>query len=210
MNFFHVSQQLERNLLSAVPEERQRVKSRFLCTSDNPYWSNASNTIPLCQNPVKLQMQINKQLNLMSSLLNFLILRAHMGTVYWVHQDLVTTLSMHSVFFLMQSTLHWNISQTSGQKKANLGSLWTRGHWVCLEMMGTQRRKKFKAKRPGKYRMKKVSVKIRGTRNQVLEQRMDVQKANEVCLCQCRQWTWTFQGRSDTCGLIPLDCSGQQ
>lgn len=33
---------------------------------------------------------------------------------------------------------------------------------TMLGNYGVQRRKKFKAKRPGKYRMKKVSVKVRG------------------------------------------------
>lgn len=55
ISFISVSSWLqERNVLSAVPEERSP------CTSENPYWSNASNTLPLCQTPVKLQMQINK------------------------------------------------------------------------------------------------------------------------------------------------------
>lgn len=80
ISFIQVSSWLqERNLLSAVPEERQQVKSRSPGTSENPCWSNASNTLPLCQNSVKLQMQINKQWNLMSSLIAFSICQGSHG-----------------------------------------------------------------------------------------------------------------------------------
>lgn len=88
-SFFHTRQWLvtgERNLLSAVPEERQQVKFISPLASENPCMSNSLNTHPLCQKPANLQMQINKKLNVMSFgaetfIINFfLILGAQMGT----------------------------------------------------------------------------------------------------------------------------------
>lgn len=57
----------EKNLLSAVPEERQQIKSATPLASENPYWSNnALNSYLLCRKPANLQMQIDKKLNVMS------------------------------------------------------------------------------------------------------------------------------------------------
>lgn len=137
ISFISVSSWLqERNLLNAVPEERQQVKWRSPCISENPYCSNASNTLPLCQTPVKLQMQINKHFNLMSSLLTFCNPQGSHG-----HRVLSSSRFSHYTGYaqcIFPHAKHYSVKHLTdiwSEKKANLDLLWTHGHWVCLEMM---------------------------------------------------------------------------